>query len=656
MALTIPSYAGVGVSAEQSAPDPAHFASIVAGINDQAVVSGLGVTQRGAGANMSVDVAAGFAIINNQVTSFSLTNVAITADPTNPRWALIYISSGGVVTGTMGTAAATSPVIPVAPAGAVALAAVFVPAGATSVVNADINDLSILQAAPQVVGSGASGSDALTIWGRTTNEAIAGIVGTAQTTDSVAGDLLVRVNDATKVVRLRSGPSTGAAQLVVGSAAISIPSGVDLTVGTKSTKSGTLSLPATANNSVFLWQVTSTAAAIALRIHAHLVPTSGTPRTKTYEFVVDTSTDTTNTYYKLLPADQSAAQSATEDFFFVVYRPSTATTTWQIWACSSSTFASAATLTWSVESYGDAVVSLSTTKSPATTNPTLPFTGGLHPSNNLDTVAGRIGIGTDTPSLSLHLSNPSGTGIVLFDSVSGTDSFVVAGVNAGGSYTAVGSVQGGHGFSDTATGDGIIGANTASGSLRLGVKVDTSGGAAPSASMLQITSSDVLINDNGTARTAPRGMLAESHLTVTSAAVTSASATNISATSGVSVNTTPASPAAGTTGNLAFTVNVVSGRRYKIEIDINANSSTASIVSTYSMSTAGTATGTLYGQLSGTSRLWHGTTGFLHQGILTGWYYCTANGTLTCTARVASNGTASVTIGAGSSIAIWDLG
>jgi hypothetical protein len=185
--------------------------------------------------------------------------------------------------------------------------------------------------------------------------------------------------------------------LITASAGLTIPTGQPLTVGSKKTFSGTLSLPATTGTATVLGQFASTAGAMALRIHLHLVIGS-IQRTKTYEVVVDTATDSTNTYYKLLPADQSTAQSAGNDVALEVYRPSTATTTWQVWVRSSATvFASTGALTWSAESYGDSVVTYAAALSPATG-----ASGGavstLHPSNALDTVAGNVGIGTDIPS------------------------------------------------------------------------------------------------------------------------------------------------------------------------------------------------------------------------------------------------------------------
>jgi hypothetical protein len=125
-------------------------------------------------------------------------------------------------------------------------------------------------------------------------------------------------------------------------------------------------------------------------------------RTKTYEVVVDTATDTTNTYYKLLPADQSTAQATSSDVTLEIYRPSTATTTWQLWIRTSSSFTNTGALTWSAESYGDAVVTYAAALSPATSASGSAVTTP-HPSNGLDTVAGNVGIGTDAPAATLDV-------------------------------------------------------------------------------------------------------------------------------------------------------------------------------------------------------------------------------------------------------------
>jgi len=118
------------------------------------------VNQRGAGANMSVDVWPGFATVPGQSTttqgmytavSDATVNLAIaTSNPTNPRIDLVYLQlqdaaySGSnnqavlaVVTGTP----AGSPVTPALPANSIPLARVAVAANASSVVTANITDV-----------------------------------------------------------------------------------------------------------------------------------------------------------------------------------------------------------------------------------------------------------------------------------------------------------------------------------------------------------------------------------------------------------------------------------------------------------------------------------------------------------------------------------
>ncbi|MCK5644769.1 MAG: hypothetical protein KAJ19_28475, partial [Gammaproteobacteria bacterium] len=74
------------------------------------VVSGLAVSQRGAGANMSVDIATGEAWINGtKVTKGSTTNVVITsAHASYDRYDLVVINSSGTISVIDGTAAAVS--------------------------------------------------------------------------------------------------------------------------------------------------------------------------------------------------------------------------------------------------------------------------------------------------------------------------------------------------------------------------------------------------------------------------------------------------------------------------------------------------------------------------------------------------------------------
>ena len=119
----------------------------------------LQVTQRGAGANMSVDVAAGGAVIDGSENTHqghyhfyvdAVENLVIAAaDATYPRIDLVVAKiedseySGATDAGSLAVVAGTpaaSPAEPAAPANSLVLAAVAVAAGATSVVNANITD------------------------------------------------------------------------------------------------------------------------------------------------------------------------------------------------------------------------------------------------------------------------------------------------------------------------------------------------------------------------------------------------------------------------------------------------------------------------------------------------------------------------------------
>jgi len=134
---------------------------LVAAMMTEGVVSGLQVTQRGAGANMSVDVAVGKAVIAgddqaNQGSYLAITtvleNVVIGAAPgSNSRIDVVYYrvndpnaggpagntSSFGVVAGTP----AASPAVPATPTSAIALANVLVATGTVSITNAMITDV-----------------------------------------------------------------------------------------------------------------------------------------------------------------------------------------------------------------------------------------------------------------------------------------------------------------------------------------------------------------------------------------------------------------------------------------------------------------------------------------------------------------------------------
>lgn len=106
------------------------------------VVSGLIVTERGAGQNMSIDVAAGAALISwIKYTEASTINLGISGShATLPRRdTIIYDASASnpaVLTGTP----ASEPIPPNTTSGDILLAVVNVPAGATVITNTNIDD------------------------------------------------------------------------------------------------------------------------------------------------------------------------------------------------------------------------------------------------------------------------------------------------------------------------------------------------------------------------------------------------------------------------------------------------------------------------------------------------------------------------------------
>ena len=124
--------------------------AIIAACGGNGVLDGLAVSENGAGADMSVDVAAGNCMISGtKYTESSVTNLAISAaDATYDRKDLVvYDSSAGDPAVVTGTAAAT-PVPPDIPSSDILLAIVNVAAGVTQITNADITDCVVLLSKP----------------------------------------------------------------------------------------------------------------------------------------------------------------------------------------------------------------------------------------------------------------------------------------------------------------------------------------------------------------------------------------------------------------------------------------------------------------------------------------------------------------------------
>ena len=128
--------------------EPVYLNNLRVAAHDWGAIYGLTVSERGAGANMSVDVAAGYAWINVvKVSKTSTTNVAITAAHASyDRYDLVVINSSGTISVIDGTAAATSYAndYDLETNNAILLAEVYVPATDTTIEDAQITDKRIL--------------------------------------------------------------------------------------------------------------------------------------------------------------------------------------------------------------------------------------------------------------------------------------------------------------------------------------------------------------------------------------------------------------------------------------------------------------------------------------------------------------------------------
>jgi len=135
--------------------EPIYLNNLRVAAHGWGVVSGLAVSQRGAGANMSVDVAAGEAWINGtNVTKGSITNVAITAAHASyDRYDLVVINSSGTISVIDGTAAATSYAndYDLETNNAILLAEVYVPATDTTIEDAQITNKQIISFMEEIV-------------------------------------------------------------------------------------------------------------------------------------------------------------------------------------------------------------------------------------------------------------------------------------------------------------------------------------------------------------------------------------------------------------------------------------------------------------------------------------------------------------------------
>src|SRR5215831_11351995 len=146
MAFKIPN-AAQAEDPSQAMVDSIDFDTIVAAFDATGVINGCAVTAQGT-PNMTVAVAAGIIIVAGTQANVTGGNVTITtANATNPRFDLIVVNNTGVKSAVAGTPAA-QPVFPAVPASSVVIAAVRVPAGATSINSQKIVDKRVTAVAP----------------------------------------------------------------------------------------------------------------------------------------------------------------------------------------------------------------------------------------------------------------------------------------------------------------------------------------------------------------------------------------------------------------------------------------------------------------------------------------------------------------------------
>jgi len=137
-----------------------HVVAILDALNGYYVIPGQepAISEKGAGANMSIDVGAfKYVLAGVFGETPSTTNVVIeAADATNPRIDLIYVAANGTISVLKGTAKAVKPVgettwqkweepypADFSSTAGLILAEVAVPAGATTIVNAYIRNCAV---------------------------------------------------------------------------------------------------------------------------------------------------------------------------------------------------------------------------------------------------------------------------------------------------------------------------------------------------------------------------------------------------------------------------------------------------------------------------------------------------------------------------------
>jgi hypothetical protein len=140
MTWTIPDK-GEGENDLQSVVCQSSLDALLAGHRRTGVFSGCAVSQRAAGANMSVDVASGVVALAGVTAAVASGNVAIgAADATNPRLDLVVSDGSGTKSVIAGTAAAAPKEATLDTTTYILLAQVYVPAAATTITTARIYD------------------------------------------------------------------------------------------------------------------------------------------------------------------------------------------------------------------------------------------------------------------------------------------------------------------------------------------------------------------------------------------------------------------------------------------------------------------------------------------------------------------------------------
>ena len=191
MPFTIPN-AAVAAFPAQAEPDSVDIDILANGIAGTGVVSGCAVTAQAA-PDMTLAVASGSVAVDGAQAAVTAGNVAIgAADATNPRFDLVVVNGAGAKSVLAGAAAA-NPAFPSVGTANVVLAAVYVPAAATSIAAGSLIDKRTMIR----LGGGGSGALRVARSVRTAGDLPFGTAWAAMTTahdlvvPAVAGDFLL---------------------------------------------------------------------------------------------------------------------------------------------------------------------------------------------------------------------------------------------------------------------------------------------------------------------------------------------------------------------------------------------------------------------------------------------------------------------------------